>query len=107
MKLKSPQVFAFFLLLIFAGASVLRAQPVSPVHVDALTCEHEINPIGIGVAQPRLSWKLRSTRPGEKQTAYEIRAANSAAALAAGKSDAWASGKVASDQSVLVPWSGA
>ncbi len=53
-----------------------------------------------------LSWKLLSDRRGEAQTAYEIRAASTPAGLAAGSGDFWSSGKVISDQSVLVPWGG-
>src|SRR5436305_292098 len=100
MKPKTPRGLVIFSLFLFGCAALLRGQPVSPLRVDTLTCEHEINPIGLGVAQPRLSWKLRSPRAGEVQTAYEIRAALSAATLATGKSDAWASGKIASSQSV-------
>jgi len=102
MKLRPPALLA---VAVFACA--LHAENLSPVHLDALTCEHLTDPIGIGATQPRLSWKLRSTRAGEVQTAYEIRAASSAAGLATTALALWDSGKVASDQSVLVPWGGA
>ena len=92
---------AFFLL-----CCPLTAPAESPVRFGALTCEHLVNPIGIGVQRPRLSWKLISGRAGELQTAWQVRAASSAAALAAGRPDFWNSGKKASDQSVLVPWGG-
>ncbi len=82
------------------------AENLSPVHVDALTCEHLTNPMGIGNPQPRLSWKLLSNRAGEVQTAWEIRAASTMAGLQAGSPDLWDSGKMVSDQSVLVPWAG-
>lgn len=77
-----------------------------PVEVGQLRCEHLENPIGIGMQQPRLSWKLQSGRVGEVQTAYQIRAASSASDLENGKSDLWDSGRIVSDQSVLVPWTG-
>jgi alpha-L-rhamnosidase len=76
------------------------------VKVGQLRCEHLENPIGIGMQQPRLSWKLQSDRVGEVQTAYQIRAAASAAVLKNGQPDLWDSGRIASDQSVLVPWAG-
>ena len=88
------------------AAVPLRAQALSPVRLGALTCEHLSDPVGLGVRQPRLSWKLLSDRPGEIQTAWQVRAASSGAALAADRPDRWDSGKVASDQSVLVPWGG-
>ena len=62
-----------------SAASLLQAQSVSPVRLGELTTEHETNPIGIGEAQPRLSWKLHSDRAGEAQTAYQIRAATTGA----------------------------
>jgi alpha-L-rhamnosidase len=80
------------------------AETVSPVHVSSLTCEHLTNPIGIGAQRPRLSWKLISDRTGEIQTAYQIRAAS--IPLDSVKSYLWDTGKVATDQSVLVPWAG-
>jgi alpha-L-rhamnosidase len=76
------------------------------VRVDALRCEHLVNPVGLGRAAPRLSWKLRSGRRGEVQTGYSIPAASTRSQPDAGRFDLWDSGKVVSDQSVLVPWGG-
>jgi len=105
MNLRHPALFA-----VLALACTLRAEIPSPVRVDTLTCEHLVNPIGLGTPQPRLSWKLRSDRAGEVQTAWQIRAASSTAALDGDSTisplDLWDSGKVASDQSVLVLWGG-
>jgi alpha-L-rhamnosidase len=84
----------------------LRAEDLSPVRLYALTCEHLQNPVGIGNQQPRLSWKLRSDRIGEVQTARQVRAASSSSGLNTNPPDLWDSGKIVSDQSVLVPWAG-
>lgn len=89
-----------------AWCVILSLHAESPVKVDTLTCEHLTNPIGIGNQQPRFSWKLRSTVAGEMQTAWEIRAASSLARVRDDSPKLWASGKVASDQSVLIPWNG-
>jgi len=98
--MKKSVLFAFsFFLSLTAFAA--------PVQVEQLTCEHLQNPLGIGFAQPRLSWKLQSSRIGEIQTAYQIQAASSLAQLKSGKPDLWDSGKVVSDQSILVQWGGA
>jgi alpha-L-rhamnosidase len=78
------------------------ASSAASVRVGDLRCEHLEDPIGIGVRQPRLSWKLVSGDPGARQTAYQIRVGEAAP----GKPEVWDSGKVASDQSVLVPWAG-
>src|SRR5215472_13951082 len=97
--------FATVLAALFLAVSA-HAETTSPVKLYALTCEHLTNPIGIGDASPRLSWKLESKRQGEVQTAWEIRAASSKDGLAVASPDIWNSGKVNSNQSVLVPWGG-
>ena len=94
-----------FLATLFAVGPA-RAEALSPVGIYALTCEHLANPVGIGNQRPRLSWKLCSNRIGEVQTAREIRAASTLAGLRGGSPDLWDSGKVVSDQSVLVAWGG-
>ncbi len=47
-------------------------------------CEYLVNPLGIDVGKPRLSWvieDLKSATRGEKQTAYQILVASSEALL--------------------------
>lgn len=72
----------------------------------SLRCEHAVNPLGIDAAPPRLSWKLEGKRRGERQTAYQIQAASSEAKLSSGTADFWDSGKVVSDESILLPYAG-
>jgi alpha-L-rhamnosidase len=86
--------------------SSLWAESSSPVRLYDLTCEHFNNPIDISKSQPRLSWKLRSDRREEVQTAYQIRAASTRSKLEVQPPDLWDSGRVASDQSVLIRWNG-
>ncbi|UHG93516.1 glycoside hydrolase family 78 protein [Spirosoma oryzicola] len=69
-----------------------------------LTCEHRTNPLGIAETKPRLSWKLSGKGRNLHQTAYQIQAATTP--TFAGKSQVWNSQKVASDESVLRPYSG-
>ncbi len=71
-----------------------------------LKCEYRTNPLGIDVARPRLSWKLHSTQRGAVQSAYQVLVASSEAELKRDKGDLWDSGKVASDQSIHVAYSG-
>ena len=66
-----------------------------------LTCEYAVNPIGIDVPNPRLSWKLVSDRLGARQTAYRITAGSKP-----GDHDLWDTEKVDSDQSVHVRYQG-
>jgi alpha-L-rhamnosidase len=87
-------------LLLVASFSTLAAQ----VAVKNLMCENQINPIGLDVLQPRFTWQLQSDKRNVLQTAYEIRVGKDAINLPKGKNVIWTSGKVMSDQSVLVPY---
>ena len=71
-----------------------------------LQCEAMQEPLGIDITTPRLSWQLQDSRRGARQTAYEIRVASSAEALAQDHADIWDSGRVDSDQSVNVLYGG-
>src|SRR5580692_4994059 len=63
-------------------------------------------PLGLESATPRLSWRLESERAGAGQTAYRVRVASSAEAVADGGADLWDSGKVISDQCFDVAYGG-
>ena|ERR1035437_6905998 len=79
---------------------------VSPVD---MRCEYLKNPLGIDVAQPRLNWRLESAKPsvrGQRQTAYQVLVASSEKVLRADQGDLWDSGKVMSDESVQITYSG-
>lgn len=80
---------------------VLSSSVFAQVKVQNLATEHLVNPIGIGVAQPRFGWQLSSDKRNIKQVAYEINVTSST------KSAAWKSGKVQSDSSVNVLYKGA
>jgi alpha-L-rhamnosidase len=71
-----------------------------------LTCDSLVEPLGLDDAQPRLSWQLRDSRQGARQTAYQIQVASKQQLLAGGKADVWDSGKIESDRSVGVTYSG-
>jgi alpha-L-rhamnosidase len=80
----------------------LGAAPV----VKNLRCEYLKNPLGIDVVNPRLSWMMESGERGQKQTAYQILVASTPEILAKDQGDLWDSGKVASDQSHVIPYAG-
>lgn len=94
----------FFLLL---SLHLLQLSLLAQTNVSHLLCENKIDPLGVDMAQPRLTWQLESPRRNVLQTAYEIRVADDAASLQAGKDLQWSSGKVTSSQSVLIPYGGA
>ena len=62
--------------------------------------------MGVDVAQPRLSWTLRSDRRGAGQTAYQVLVAADPKKLAADEGNLWDSGRVASPQSIQVAYAG-
>ncbi|KAB0472187.1 glycoside hydrolase family 78 protein [Ralstonia insidiosa] len=78
---------------------------VADVRVGSVTVEYASNPLGIDALRPRLSWILESGDKDQVQVAYQIRVASSIPLL--GSPDIWDSGKVRSNQSVLVEYGGA
>jgi alpha-L-rhamnosidase len=71
-----------------------------------LRCEYRDNPLGIDVAQPRLSWIVESGERSERQTAYRVLVASSPEKLSRDEGDLWDSGKVASDRSTQIDYEG-
>jgi len=94
------------LFLFLAGASLYGAASIQP---QQLRSEYRVNPTGIDVAGPRLSWVLRAADPkarGLHQRAFRVLVASSEQALAANTGDLWDSGRVESDQSIHVVYGG-
>ena len=71
----------------------------------ALTAEYAVDPVGIDVRAPRLSWKSRADARDAVQSAYQLQVAATPAEGDAGEL-LWDSGKVASDRSVHIPYAG-
>lgn len=92
------------LLLGFCFSLAFTASAALQLH--ELRCEWRENPLGLDVPQPRMSWQIESRVRGERQAAYQILVASSATKLHADEGDLWDSGKVDSEQSVLVPYMG-
>lgn len=74
--------------------------------VTDLRCEGLVNPLGVDVPEPRLSWRMISSGNGAAQTAYRVRCATDVTLLKAGSADLWDSGKVATDQSQQIRYRG-
>jgi alpha-L-rhamnosidase len=68
--------------------------------------EYAKAPLTVGTRVPRFSWEVPLEGRGRKQTAYQLLVATTEALLEPGKADLWDSGKVASAQSVNVPYAG-
>ncbi|MDR1369813.1 MAG: glycoside hydrolase family 78 protein [Dysgonamonadaceae bacterium] len=78
----------------------------SGTSVCNLKSENLENPVGIAEKKPRLSWKLKSKQNGVKQKAFHILAASDKSLLNEKNADLWNTGRVESDQSVLVKYKG-
>ncbi|MCE5266456.1 MAG: glycoside hydrolase family 78 protein [Planctomycetaceae bacterium] len=78
----------------------------SPATADYLRCEYRVNPLGIEVTEPRLSWEMNDSRRGAKQTAYQILVASTPEKLAADEGDLWDTGRVESNQSTQIVYAG-
>ena len=89
-----------------AAGYVKHLQQAPAFSVTDARCEQRSNPEGLSVAQPRLSWKIATHARDVRQTAYRILVASSEEKLSAGEADVWDSGRVGSDESVLVPYGG-
>jgi len=89
----------FVFLLLISGVSAFAAPKTE---VKELVCEYQVNPLGIDVQKPRLSWKIVSSETNVMQSAYEIKVTDK---TPSGKV-LWTSGKVNSDQSVNLAYDG-
>lgn len=95
MKLRSLLLFCFI-------ANLGNAQ----IAVKNLRCEMMVNPLGIDIAKPRLSWQIISDQRNLQQVAYQIMVASSKEKLNKNEGDIWNSDKVNSNESIHVLYAG-
>lgn len=101
--IKIKSLVYLFSLISLLSPSILFAQS-SPKIIN-LKCEYLVNPIGVDVEQPRLSWQIDDDRKGAKQTAYQIFVGTDSAEVAGGKGTEWSTSKINS-YSQLVKYNG-
>ncbi|HEX3357588.1 MAG TPA: family 78 glycoside hydrolase catalytic domain [Tepidisphaeraceae bacterium] len=91
-----------------AAPSPQAAASSTPAYPSKLQCEYQVNPLGVDLAQPRLSWILESdpSARGVVQAAYQILVASSSQTLAWDQGDLWDSGKVASSETNQISYQG-
>jgi alpha-L-rhamnosidase len=89
--------------LLFGGCAVFVEGGAT---TKELRCEYRVNPLGLDVVKPRLSWIIQSNQRGQKQSAYQIVVASSKERLKKNDGDLWDTGKVSSDQSIHVVYAG-
>ena len=96
---------ALLSLVILAAAGCVPPR-WSDLDVIQLRCELSHDPLGVDAAQPRLSWQLRALQRAQVQSAYQVLVASTPDRLGLDQGDLWDSGRVASDQTVDVPYRG-
>jgi alpha-L-rhamnosidase len=89
----------------FLFVNFVYSQEQGLCKVENLCCEHLFNPIGIDNPRPRLSWMLRDTRNGARQSAYRLVVGTDSAAVSEGTGDVWDSQKQLSD-AIMVTYDG-
>ncbi|HEX3968152.1 MAG TPA: alpha-L-rhamnosidase, partial [Edaphobacter sp.] len=91
--------------ILLLPASILLTLPAfaAPVH---LRTNHLTNPLGIDSPKPTFAWQSDETTRDWMQSDYQIFVATSEEKLAAGKTDIWNSGRIASSDSINIVYAG-
>lgn len=93
-------------LRLFALLALAAPALVAGYVVEALRCEATVDPLGVDAVTPRLSWRVASDEPGQRQTAWRVLVASSPEVLAEERADLWDSGRVEGDRTTYVPYGG-
>jgi hypothetical protein len=101
--MKTTPWLAGMMLLLTGGRAFAGPEDLTVVE---MRCEQEVNPLGVDVPRPRLSWVLQSGERGQAQTAYEVLAASTETLLAQDQADLWNSGQIASEETQGVLYAG-
>lgn len=94
---------ATLVLLVVLFPTILFAADLKVVQP---TCEFAVDPLGVDVSQPRLSWQLDSDERGARQTSWQIIAATKLELLTEAKADLWNSDQQQGSETVLLPYAG-
>jgi len=103
---KQTALRLFSIVLFLSYFTFGYAKSPDTFNASTLKCEYMINPLGIDVQTPRLSWVGEMHQRGAIQTAYRILVASSKKNLDAGKGDLWDSKEINSDQSLNIVYAG-
>lgn len=95
-------------LFLLAATTAVALAPNSRSAPTGLMCELLAEPerAAITDATPEFTWMVPGERKDELQTAYEIRVGSSPEALESEKRSLWSTGKIRSDQSTAVTYTG-
>lgn len=94
------------LLLALATVALTASPARAAIRAAGLRCEYRVDPLGVDVRRPRLSWLLESKERGQRQSAYQVVVASSPEELKRDHGDLWDSGRVSSDESIQIEYAG-
>lgn len=100
--------FRAVIILAFLAYSPLSSgkNTTKSIKVLQLKCEYAVNPIGLDVQSPQLSWCIEPERRGVLQAAYQVMVAGSPEDLAQDNTGIWNSGKINSAKSTSIAYQG-
>ena len=94
------------IVILISGMYTGNARENGKIVPGYLRCEYKVDPLGIDVTSPRLSWELHSDQKNQYQSAYQVMVASSLEKLNNDEADLWDTGKVASALTNQLPYSG-
>ena len=106
---KCPMTLRMILPILLAIVSCTESSNQQLIRPVSLRCEYQVNPKGIDISKPSLSWLFETAGTslrGQKQSAYQVLVASRPEILARDSGDLWNSGLVKSDQSIQVLYNG-
>jgi hypothetical protein len=110
LKIRRRSCFKSLACLVLFSTVVLATEPVPRGIAPArLRCEYRVDPLGIDSAHPRLDWIVQAVNPAAHslaQSAFQVLAASSPDFLAHDQGDLWDSGRIYSDQTNQIAYSG-
>ena len=90
------------IIIIFLGLLSCVDSQTNEISVYDLKSEYLVNPIGLDVETPRLTWKIKDQRRGAIQKAYKISVGTDSAKVALGKGSHWNTGKVNAEHQMVL-----
>jgi len=91
------------IILLFISLNIFQTNAQT---IEKLKCEYQETPMGLEILNPRLSWQMKATNRGAKQTAYQILVADNEADLKKDIGNVWNSGMMKSEQSIKIDYAG-
>ncbi len=98
--------FSITLLIVFIFLMNPAVNNDTGLKTGNLTCNFLNNPVAVETVNPKFSWQLTSPLRNQYQSSYRILVADNEKDIHASTGTTWDSGKVESDQSVMVDYKG-